>query len=82
MIGVRTRGLWGSSWSRKGRTASPSFVPTFLRGVLHWLFVTPFVPRRKVTMHVEDLTARVREWTRLTRLEFNRRLEMWYNSRQ
>ena len=79
VIGVRTRGLWGSIWSRKGRTASPKFVPTLARSVLRWLFVAPFVPRRRVTMRVEDLTERVKEWSRLSRLEFNRALEKWYN---
>ena len=80
VIGVRTRGLWGSIWSRKGRSASPKFIPTLLKSVFLWFFVAPFVPRRKVTMHVENLTARTREWSKLTRLEFNRELENWYNA--
>ena len=80
VIGVRTRGLWGSIWSRKGRTASPSFVPTFIKSVFLWFFWSPFVPRRRVTMHIEDLTDRVKEWSSLTRLEFNRKLEEWYNA--
>ena len=79
VVGVRTRGLWGSIWSRKGRKDSPSFVPTFLKSVFLWFFWSPFVPRRRVTMHVEDLTDRVKEWSSLTRLEFNRKLEEWYN---
>ena len=28
----------------------------------------------------EDLTDRVKEWSQLTRLEFNRKLEEWYNA--
>ncbi len=79
VIGVRTRGLWGSIWSRKGRKTSPSFVPTFVKSVFLWFFWAPFVPRRRVTMHIEDLTDRVKEWSQLTRLEFNRKLEEWYN---
>jgi len=52
--------------------------PTFSGlAVVLW---SPFVPRRRVTMHVEDLTERVKEWTKLTRLEFNRKLEEWYNA--
>ena len=81
VIGVRTRGLWGSIWSRKGRKTSPSFVPTFIKSVFLWFFWAPFVPRRHVTMHVEDLTDRVKEWSKLTRLEFNRKLEEWYNDK-
>ena len=80
VIGVRTRGLWGSIWSRKGRTASPKFIPTLLKSVFLWLFVSPFTPRRRVTMHVEDLTVRAKGWSQLTRLEFNRELEKWYNA--
>ena len=80
VIGVRTRGLWGSIWSRKGRKTSPSFVPTFIKSVFLWFFWAPFVPRRRVTMHVEDMTDRVKEWSKLTRLEFNRKLEERYNA--
>lgn len=80
VIGVRTRGLWGSIWSRKGRRTSPSFVPTFIKSVFLWFFWSPFVPRRRVTMHVEDMTDRVKEWSKLTRFEFNRKLEEWYNA--
>jgi len=79
VICVRTRGLWGSIWSRKGRKTSPSFVPTFIKSVFLWFFWAPFVPRRRVTMYVEDMTERVKEWSKLTRLEFNRKLEEWYN---
>jgi len=80
VICVRTRGLWGSIWSRKGRKTSPAFVPTFIKSVFLWFFWAPFVPRRRVTMHVEDMTERVKEWSKLTRLEFNRKLEEWYNA--
>ena len=79
VLGVRTRGLWGSIWSRKGRTASPNFVLTLMKGVFLWFFVAPFVRRRRVTMEIVDMTDRVKEWSRLTRIEFNRRLELFYN---
>ncbi len=79
VVGVRTTGLWGSIWSRKGRTASPAFVPTFIKSILLWLFVAPLRPRRRVTIHIENLTSRVLEWSRGTRLEFNAQLETWYN---
>ncbi len=82
VICVRTRGLWGSIWSRAGRKASPSFVPTFIKSVLLWFFWSPFVPRRRVTMHIEDLTDRVKEWSKLTRLEFNAKLNDWYNGEE
>ena len=80
IVGVRTRGLWGSIWSRAGRNDSPAFVPTFVKSVLLWLFWSPFVPRRRVTMHVEDITDRAKEWAQGTRLEFNAKLNAWYNA--
>jgi hypothetical protein len=54
-------------------------VPTLVKSVFLWFFWSPFVPRRRVTMHVEDLTDRVKEWSRGTRLEFNAKLNDWYN---
>ena len=81
VVGVRTTGLWGSIWSRKGRTSSPVFVPTFVKSILLWFFVSPFVRRRPVTMEVENLTVRVKDWAATcTRLEFNARLTNWYNN--
>lgn len=79
VVAIRTHGLWGSIWSRRGRDSSPAFGWTLMRSVLLWLFVAPFTPRRVVTMHVEDVTERVKAWATLTRLEFNRKLEDWYN---
>jgi len=82
VLGVRTTGLWGSLWSRKGRKDSPNLVWVLLKSVSLWLFAVPFMRRRPVTIHVEDLTNRVREWSQLTRLEFNGRLEQWYEQPQ
>jgi len=80
VIGVRTLGLWGSIWSRKGRKRTPAFAPTFLKAVALWFVCLVTRRRRKVTMHFEDLTERVRGWSALTRLEFNGKLEAWYNA--
>ena len=81
VIGVRTTGLWGSIWSRAGRTSSPPFIPTLVRSVLRWFFVAPFTRRRAVTMQLENLTERVKTWSAtLTRLGFNHQLEEWYNA--
>jgi hypothetical protein len=55
-------------------------VPTFIKSVLLWFFWAPFVRRRRVHMHVEDITSRVVEWSKLPRLEFNARLNDWYNA--
>ena len=81
VVGVRTLGLWGSIWGRKGRRTSPSFLPTLVKSALLWLLVLVTRRRRTVTMHFEDLTDRVREWSALSRLDFNHHLEDWYNER-
>ena len=57
-------------------------MPTFVKSLFLWFFCSPFMPRRRVTMHVEDLTERVKEWSRGTRLEFNAKLEEWYNKEE
>ena len=79
IVGVRTTGLWGSIWSRAGRTASPKFVPTLIKSVFLWLCYAPFAPRRQVVMQITDLTAEAQAWAKLTRVEFNQKLENWYN---
>ncbi|MBR6020886.1 MAG: hypothetical protein IK066_00545, partial [Kiritimatiellae bacterium] len=81
VIAVRTTGLWGSVWSRAGRTASPPFVPTLLKSAILWLFALPFLPRRRVTLHLEDLTAQTTAWAQSPRQDFNRHLEEWYMAR-
>lgn len=80
VIGVRTLGLWGSIWSRKGKKRTPPFGPTFAKAIGLWLLCLVTRRRRKVTMHFEDLTERVKEWAQLPRVEFNRKLEEWYNA--
>lgn len=41
---------------------------------------THFKLRRRVTMHFEDMTDRLREWAVLERRAFNEQLEHWYNA--
>ena len=78
VIGVRTTGLWGSIWSRKGRCASPAFALTLLKSVCLWPLCLVTGRQREVTMHFEDLTERVRTWSSQPRLDFNRAFENWY----
>lgn len=80
VIGVRTTGLWGSIWSRAGRTSTPPFGLTLLKSTGLWLACLVTRRRRRVDMTFEDLTGRVRDWAALPRVEFNRKLEEWYNA--
>ena len=79
VIGVRTTGLWGSMWSRKGRKHSPNFALTLLKGLIIWPFAA-LMKKRPITFHVEDLTQAAVTWAaELPRLDFNAKLESWYN---
>lgn len=73
---VRTRGLWGSSFSRaSGRAPKLGSVLFHSIGVLlrNGLF---FIPRRRVTLELHEPTDLPRQADRST---LNRALENWYN---
>lgn len=78
VIAVRIRGLWGSMWSRAGKTHAPPFIKTLIKAILIFPSVF-FRERRRCSIVVEDITERAVEWSRLTRSEFDRKLEDWYN---
>jgi long-chain-fatty-acid--[acyl-carrier-protein] ligase len=76
---VRTRGLWGSSfsWARTGR--KPRLVNGIFRGAVKLLAnLIVFAPRRKVTMTLEAFTAAERP--EAARETLNPWLEAWYNA--
>ena len=79
VLGVRTRGLYGSIWSRVGGRPAPPFVRTLVKSVLLW-FVCGFRRKRTVALHFEDITLRCRSWASQDRLAFNQNLERWYDS--
>lgn len=79
VIGVRIRGLFGSMWSRAGGRQPPPFVKTLIKAVLIWP-ASLFRRRRSVTIHAENITASVVEWSKLPRVEFDRMLERWYDA--
>ena len=79
ILGVRTRGLFGSVWSCARRRSAPHFVRTLVKSVFMWLF-SAFRKKRRVSVHFEDLTDRGCKWALLERACFNRNLEEWYDS--
>jgi len=82
VIGLRIRGLWGSSWSRAWNGRTPDFFPTFIRGTLI-LFANLFffVPRRKVTFEFIDITREAKGKAQKDRTTFNNFLEDFYNEK-
>lgn len=79
VLGVRTRGLYGSMWSRVNGAPAPPFTRTLIKSFLMWT-VTFFRSKRPVHLHVEDLTARCRAWVQGGKQEFNHCLEAWYDA--
>lgn len=75
---VRTKGLWGSSFSRVYTGKSPPMFPTIFRGIRialkNLLF---FTPRREVIIQFEPAPADFPY--NASRLELNKYLEAWYN---
>ena len=55
-------------------------IPTLLKSFGFWLVCLVTRRRRPVDMTFEDLTERVRAWAVLPRVEFNRKMEEWYNA--
>lgn len=75
---VRTKGLWGSSFSRAFTGLPPPLFPTIWDGVKHVLKnLIFFTPRRKIIISLEPAPADFPY--KGTRLEFNKYLEAWYN---
>lgn len=75
---VRTKGLWGSSFSRALLSKPPSLFPTILWGlkiILKNLIF--FTPRREIIIEMEPAPADFP--INAPRIEFNRYLEKWYN---
>jgi 1-acyl-sn-glycerol-3-phosphate acyltransferase len=80
VIGVRTTGLWGSMWSKAKTGKTPNFLIQFLKSMAYLLanFLF-FLPRREVTIEIEDLTVAAKEHAHLGRKPFNLFLEEFYN---
>lgn len=77
---VRTRGLWGSVWSKAYTGESPSLGKVALFGLgailANGIF---FVPKRKVEIEIVDMTEELRKTAKNGLDAFNARLESHYN---
>lgn len=79
VLAVRTRGLYGSIWSRVAGRPAPPYVRTFIKSGFLWL-IAGFRRKREVAVHFEDITVRSRAWATLGRIGFNDKMEQWYDS--
>ncbi len=76
VIAIRMEGLWGSSFSRYGRSSTPNIITTILAALPSLLY---FRRRRRVTLTLSDITSEVYEQRTKSRKEFNSYLESIYN---
>jgi len=81
VVGIRVRGLWGSTWSRAATGRTPDFMRVFWRGV--WFLIKHgifFAPRRKVFLELVDITKETKQKAATSdRRTFNRFLEDFFN---
>ncbi|WP_068473368.1 AMP-binding protein [Saccharicrinis aurantiacus] len=80
VLAVRISGLWGSRWSKAWTGKSPNFGSMLLKclGLLlaSLLF---FLPRRKVSIEIIDVTKEAKAKSKLDKKAFNEYLESVYN---
>ena len=79
VVMVRTRGVWGSSFSCAESGESPNLAAQ-VRSAVGWVFASLFffLPRRDVTLQVH--VPKRGELPLGSREQFNRHLENWYNA--
>ncbi len=80
VVAIRMTGLWGSRWSRYGRKDKPSLVKLLLQSfslIFTGLIFTQ--KKRRVRIEYIDITDQVREWQSLSKLDFNKQMELLYN---
>lgn len=76
---VRTKGLWGSSFSRAIDGTAPPMFPTIWKGMKHvFKNLLFFTPRRHVIVELEPAPKDFPYGK--SRLEINRYLEQWFNT--
>jgi len=83
IIGVRQHGLWGSIWSRAWWGKSPDFFKVFALSVFYvFANLIFFVPKRNVEIEFVDITEEAKKNSKeMTRREFNKFLETFYNDK-
>lgn len=81
VVAIRIKGLWRSQWSRYNKKATPSIVKLLLKSLLLLLpCALRIIRRRNVILDYVDITSDIKEWSTLSKLDFNKKMENFYNS--
>jgi 1-acyl-sn-glycerol-3-phosphate acyltransferase len=80
VLGVRIRGLWGSSFSKAWTGNQPPFLKAFATGIFYFFANLIFLsPKRDVTFEIIDITEEAKAQSKNDRRTFNAYLEDFYN---
>jgi len=80
VLGLRIRGLWGSSFSTAWNGTKPAFLKVFLKGIFYFFSNLIFLsPKRKVTLEFVDITEDAKKHALQDRSTYNTFLEEFYN---
>ena len=80
VIGLRIYGLWGSQWSRYNKSATPNIVKLLLKSfALIYTGVILFMKKRDVKFEFFDITDKTKEWSQLSKMDFNHKMEEFFN---
>ncbi|PID87678.1 hypothetical protein CSB07_00300 [Candidatus Gracilibacteria bacterium] len=80
VVGLKDKGLWGSMWSTAWDNGESSFFKLFGKAVfMTFINLFIFLPKRKVSLELEDITKEVNIQKKMNLSEFNKFLEKFYN---
>jgi len=80
IIWIRTNWLWWSIWSKSWDNGDTGFWKAYLRSIWYVLAnLIFFVPKRKISIELQDITKDIHTYRKKTLNEFNIFLETFYN---
>lgn len=80
VIWVRTRWLWWSLWSMAWDNWETWFWSSYWKSIFYGLAnLLFFVPKREVSIKIEDITPKIKTYKKLSLNEFNTYLEHFFN---
>lgn len=81
VIGIKTRGIWGSIWSKAWDNGKTTFGKAYLQSIWYvFANFLLFVPKRKVSITLEDISWEVEKNKNKSLNEFNSFLEQFFNT--